>query len=200
MFPMRNYYNGLRMKYARQINLPIDIGKIRVSNKSLGSYLVSPIWSEPASTHLYIRKKDKDLLAHSLPEKLKDYLFHIDANKFTLLAPHIHLNEQTVINIYLNVGGEITTFYEGLVTVDHTSTTDNGAGYNLINVDRMYPVESFCASAGEMWMLDTATTHDVSIKNDTRVGLSKYVPVDNNHRLAVQLCFNAPYAELSQFI
>ena len=188
------------MRYAKQINLPVDISKIRVSNKSLGSFVVNPMWSGPASTHLYIRKKDKDLITQALPEKLKEHLFHIDGNKFTLLAPHIHLNEQTVINIYLNVGGEITTFYEGSVTVDYTSTTDNGAGYNLINVDRMYPAESFCAAAGEIWMLDATTAHDVSIKNDTRVGLSKYVPVDNNHRLVVQLFFNAPYSELSQYI
>ena len=191
------------MKYARKIDLPINLDSIKISSKALSYHLTGTLWKEPASIHYYVRDKDKDYIKQCLPLDVRKHLYHIDTHKFTILAPHVHVTELALINLYISVDGEITTVYDGDKDPYNIWDVDNGNGYYLVNPDKINPIETFCASTGDIWILDPTQPHSVTYKDDTRVGIDRYIPlegVDRPIRNVVQLYFDIPFKELSGMI
>jgi len=184
------------MKYAKKIQLPVDFDSIQItrkiqtlttSNENLAKFDV-----------FYIKQSDVSLIKSALPVQAQKNLLSVLATKYSLLSPHIHLKEKSVINFYKKVNGEVTTFYEGNIVRDYSINNDSG-NLHVIKLDGIVPCEQLCAEQGDLWIMDTTQPHSVTIKGDSRSGIDKYFASDHQERLLIQMYFDVPYAQLLQW-
>lgn len=138
-----------------------DIGKIdRYKYASWGDMSMEPTPLLMYSLLPEVEQQVLDLLPDMLkiPEVPRVFLMKMKllSDKPSMLYPHVDRARRTAINFYLICGDETTQFYDA----DETTQT-------------LTPANSFCAKAGECWMLDVAKPHSVIMNAaPERVGLS----------------------------
>jgi len=183
------------MKHAKKICIDADLSLINKASVVLGRHGTWDGYDKHHVVRKYLPRKQVELVRDALPEALKPFLMGVNFSEIRLLAPHIHLEEQCVLNFYKVTHGEITSFWEGEIERDDRGTNDNGNGYVNVNPKKLTKVESFKASAGDVWLLNTRQPHSVSIDGDTRLKNWKYAPKDDNVRLIVQAYLDFPYVK-----
>lgn len=185
------------MKYAKKIELPIDFDSIQINRKI--QTVATNDQNLAKFEMFYIKQVDVSLIKSILPFQVQSKLLSVRAASYSILSPHAHLREKSVINFYKKVNGEITTFYSGDVVRDETINDPSG-NLEIIKLDGIVPCEQFCAEQGDLWILDTTQPHSVTVKGDTRVGRDRYFASDDKERMLIQMYFDLSYAELSHFI
>jgi hypothetical protein len=136
--------------------------------------------------------------------KLKPYLYKSALTKISLLTPHVHTNEKTIINFYDKADGEVTSFWDGEYIIDDRLTIDNGNTYYNVKADNLEVKYRFTVKPGEVWILNTAKAHSVLPDKSFELNMktSKFRAkelVDYNKtitRTAVQLAFLQPIEEI----
>ena len=184
------------MKYASKIQLFAELPYLNKSSVVLGRHGIREGTDKHRVIRRYLPRKQVELVRDVLPQTLKPHLMGVNYSEILLLGPHIHTEENCVINFYQQVNGEITSFWEGDIEQDDRWSTDNGKGYTNVNPDKINVVESFKAQDGDVWVLDTRQPHSVSIEGDTRLNGYQYVPENDNVRLVVQAYMDLPYSDV----
>jgi len=195
------------MIYAKRIPIQFDadVGKTLarhpiVAKHVLGKYgaAVGDYKGERVVIR-YIPKKYANQLKSLIPDKAKKHLIGINLTEIRLLGPHVHLQDQCVMNFYLHTNEEVTSFWEGEIERDDNWTSDNGNGYMNVNTKKLTFAESFIAQPGECWLLNTCQPHSVSLLNDDRTGWFLYEPKDTDEaRWLIQGYFNAPFEYIAE--
>lgn len=93
----------------------------------------------------FISQLPETLLAIERPTVFMLELPALDAED-PVLPAHVDINKTCGINVYLDAQGEVTKFYSW-------SRDSRQSEY----------VESFCAEAGEVWLMDTSVPHSVDM-------------------------------------
>jgi len=190
------------MKYAAKLHLQVDmpfLGKARVI---LGQHVVKKHgfglrgFDKPRAVRRYLPRKQTELVRAQLPESIKHGLIAVNLTEIRLLAPHVHLNESTVINFYLETNGEKTTFWEGEIIPEDGDVSDNGNGYWNLRRDVLTDVEHFVAEPFDVWVMNTRQPHSVSYVVDGRNPDFRYEPLDDEKRLIMQAFMSLPYEEV----
>lgn len=181
------------MKHAKKIHVGVDLSLTKKASVVVGRH---GTWGEQGKYHVvrkYLPRKQVERVRDALPETLKPFLMGVNFSEIRLLAPHIHLEEQCVINFYLATHGEITSFWEGEIERDDRESNDNGNGYVNVNPEKLICTESFVADVGDVWLLNTRQPHSVSVASER--GLSICGPAANSDdvRLIVQAYIDFPY-------
>lgn len=94
---------------------------------------------------LFISQLPQELLELEYPYMFLLELPALDAED-PVLPAHIDVNKTCGINIYLDADGEVTKFYR----------------WDSANRKSEY-VEEFCASKGDVWLMDTSVPHSVDM-------------------------------------
>jgi len=148
------------MKYAEKLReRAIDNLDPRRTTRLLGMHVVSQ--KRPGLVRRYVQRSVSFRLLNMFPRQIADACIGISLSKIDRLKPHVHTEEQCVINLYLNAGGASTIFYEGPVSVLDGETEDNGNKYLLVKDEFLKQVESFEAHSGDVWLLDSRQPHAV---------------------------------------
>jgi hypothetical protein len=180
------------MKYAKRIASTIAIPDSFRASVVLGEHGMTEIYPKGRVIRKYLPKKYADRIQASLPLTVQPYFLGANFSEIRLLAPHIHLKEQCVINHYIKTNGEVTKFYEGEFVRDDSYSLDNGNGYLNIDISKVHEVEEFIAGDGDTWVLCTEQPHSVSYV-DARQGIQKYEPVNDSCRSIIQIYVDAPF-------
>lgn len=186
------------MKHCKKINLNVDMpwlqGNTLVFDKRFDRVLDKTSKhgkgiGELGVIRKYIPRTFVKLIKQGFPEQLQDKILGASFSEITVIAPHVHLVEKCVINIYIKVNGETTYFWDGEQIRDDTLTADNGNGYLALQRDKLIIAESFTAISGDTWVINTEIPHSVSnIDMD-------YEPTDITKRLVVQIFMSSSYEE-----
>lgn len=187
------------MKYAEKINFLPDLKYISKASVVVSEHGKRLRDDSVALTRKYIPKKQSDMIRDSLPEGLQKHFLGTNLSEISLLGPHSHLIERSVINIYLQTNGEVTKFWEGEIEVYGKWSHDDGNGYINCNPDKLTFVEVFSANTGESWLLDSRQPHSVELGTDDRVGEEIFFPIDNSCRKMVQIYLSAPFLEAKEY-
>jgi len=187
------------MKHARKISLSIDISEIydnTLTNDN--NYLDSfgdgrGVFTDKRVITKFITKRNLVKIRKCLPESLKLHFINAYVSEISLLAPHIHIEDKSVINFYLNTNGETTYFWNGEIVADDSLSADNGKGYWVLDPSKLTVSESFIAKSGDVWLLDTSKPHSVTFED------FNYDPSTNDRRLVVQVFFDATFEEVSSY-
>lgn len=185
------------MKHAKKIDFTADLSLIGKASVVLGRHGIWDGYDKHAVVRKYLPRKQVELVRKALPEQLKPHLLGVNFSEIRLLAPHIHLEEQCVINFYQATAGEITSFWEGEIERDDRWSTDNGHGYCNVNPEKISKVESFTAQPGDVWLLNTRQPHSVTLEGDDRSDGWQYVPQNDGVRLIVQAYMDMPFEQVA---
>lgn len=119
--------------------------------------------------------------------QIKDYCVDSSLTNIKLLLPHIHTGPRhVIINFYMGVSGEKTSFWEGKIKHDDRYIEDQGNGYVNVNPDYIEPVESFTAQDGDIWLIDPFVTHSVLPTFDDEHNMIKRMVSGNDRKVAVK--------------
>lgn len=151
-------------------------------------------------THNQIHNAQFDAVKSILPDEIKPYLIMVILSQVRITLPHVHTAEKCLINWYLEVDGQVTSFYEGEIKKDDRWSTDNGHGYYNVNPETVYPVESFIAKEHDIYLLKSTQTHSVTLKDDSRIGVNRYDPINSNVRYMITARLNLPYEEVVEIL
>lgn len=187
------------MKYAAKLNLQVEMPFLGKAKVVLGQHVIKKHgfgvrgFDKPRAVRRYLPRKQTELVRAQLPDAIKNDLIAVNLTEIRLLAPHIHLDECSVINFYLETNGEKTSFYEGEVIPEDGDVSDNGNGYYNLRRDVLDEVEHFVAEPFDVWLLDTRQPHSVSYVTDTRNKDLIFEPVNEEKRLLMQAFMRVPY-------
>jgi len=118
-----------------------------------------------------------------IPRSLRHHCVGVSKSKISSLSVHVHTEDICVVNFYVSVNGEETTFFTGEVCKIDADTADNGNGYFFVDPEKLKPAQSFIATAGDVWALDTQQPHAVMCRNKAQ-------------RYVVQVYFDLPLTEV----
>lgn len=189
------------MKYCKKLKLPsmpIYTGLTLNGREDFGA---SSKADRPVGVTLNeIHNAQFDAVKSILPDEIKPYLFQVTLCQVRITFPHVHTAEQCLINWYLEVDGQVTSFYEGVVEKDDRWSIDNGHGYYNVNPETVYPVESFIAKEHDVYLLDSLHVHSVTLKDDIRIGIDRYDPINSNVRYMITARLDLPYEEVVKIL
>ena len=188
------------MKYAKQLfNLNVSPPEIR-KTKILGEYGV--VWEgiQAAVVRKYAPKAYISKVKDALPNEIQNAIRFINYAEIGLSGPHTHLTEQSVINFYFNVNGEVTAFYEGEAKVAEKLVLDSGNDYYPIDEKTITEAERFIAKDGDVWIISTRQPHAVFYDGDTRQGIERYRNIGDKRRTVVQVYLDMPYDQAANIL
>lgn len=160
------------MRYASKVNFKPELPYISRAKVVLGEHAKSSVDADAVLIRYYIPEKQQDMIKTALPKTLQDTTIFICRTTIDLgnfendLKPHVHTDEQCVLNYYLTTNGEETSFFEGAVEPDPNIATDNGNLYYMVNTEKLQKVETFQSNTGESWLLSTRQPHQVFCKTE----------------------------------
>ncbi|NBR60153.1 MAG: hypothetical protein EBT86_00615 [Actinobacteria bacterium] len=185
------------MKHAKKILLPFDIQELIGDIDSIDDRYTDSFGkfkTEYKIKRRFVPKKIQLKILKSLPYDLqKDYLTST-ISEIGLLAPHVHITDNSVINFYIKTNKEITYFWDGEIVPDdyNSIVRDNGNGYWTLATDKLTICESFTADPGEIWILNTQQPHSVTFENFDFLSVL-------DTRLVIQMFFKTPFLKISSY-
>ena len=143
--------------YAKKLNVayPELLDEKRDPIESYGKLRIS---KSPSIVRWRLNEVDQFI---NLFPKLKPYLYKSALTQISLLTPHIHTNEKTIINFYDKTGDEVTSFWDGEYIIDDRLTMDNGNTYYNVDAKNLDVKFRFTAQEKDVWILNTAKAHSV---------------------------------------
>lgn len=143
--------------YAKKLDVPFPELKDE-KRDSIESYGKLRISKSPSIVRWRLNEVDQFI---NLFPKLKPYLYKSALTQISLLTPHIHTNEKTIINFYDKTGDEVTSFWDGEYIIDNRLTMDNGNTYYNVDAKNLDVKFRFTAQEKDVWILNTAKAHSV---------------------------------------
>tara|TARA_R110001606_G_scaffold396645_1_gene571188 strand:+ start:1718 stop:2308 length:591 start_codon:yes stop_codon:yes gene_type:complete len=143
--------------YAKKLNVayPELLDEKRDPIESYGKLRIS---KSPSIVRWRLNEVDQFI---DIFPKLKPYLYKSALTQISLLTPHIHTNEKTIINFYDKTGDEVTSFWDGEYIIDDRLTMDNGNTYYNVDAKNLDVKFRFTAQEKDVWILNTAKAHSV---------------------------------------
>lgn len=186
------------MKYATKLNLNVPMPFLGKAKVVVGQHMRQTHgFDKPKLVRKYLPKKQVALVRAALPDEIKEGFLGINLTEVRLLAPHIHTEEKSVINFYIDTGGEKTTFWDGEAISEDSDVRDNGNGYINLRRDVLKEAEYFVAKPFDVWLLNTQVPHSVGYLNDTRDKHLHFEPLNDERRLVMQAFFCLPYNQVA---
>ena len=186
------------MKYAHKLNIQADLPYLHKATVVLGKHGKGLNDHPEGVIRRYLPRKQIELVKQSLPKSIRDKVLGVNYTEVRLLAAHLHLVEQCVINFYQHTNGEVTKFFEGECIPDDDWSTDNGNGYLNVKMDQLIEIESFVAQDGDVWILNARKPHSVEKMHDEREHMHRFEPDGDKSRWIVQVYMDMPYEEVVQ--
>ncbi len=143
--------------YAKKLDVPFPELKDE-KRDSIESYGKLRISKSPSIVRWRLSEVDQFI---DIFPKLKPYLYKSALTQISLLTPHIHTNEKTIINFYDKTGYEVTSFWDGEYIIDDRLTMDNGNTYYNVDAKNLDVKFRFTAKEKDVWILNTAKAHSV---------------------------------------
>jgi len=197
-----NSLNDSDIIYAKKLDVKCPEIKSINDRPQIESYGKLRISKSPSIVRWRLDESDQFI---NLFPKLKPHLYKSALTKISLLTPHAHTNEKTIINFYFNPNQEVTSFWDGNEYIkDDRLTIDNGNTYYNVRADNLEVKYRFIAKPGDVWMLNTAKAHSVlpnaafelNMKN-SKFRAKELVNYNKTiTRTAVQLAFMQPIEEI----
>ena len=187
------------MKHAAKLALDVPMPFLEKENVLDGARIIKKHGyslnkaDKPRAIRRYLPRNQTELVRDKLPEDIKHGLLLVNLSEMRLLAPHIHLEEMSIINFYIEAGGEKTSFWDGEIISSEDNLVDNGNGYLDLRRDVLTECEHFIAKPGDVWVIDSAFPHSVSYVADKRDPEFRYEPIDDQPRIIMQAYFNIPF-------
>lgn len=168
--------------YKLPITAPheIDFDK---SNGFLGAHVINKKTGGIGVLRSKATRNETAKILRLIPRSLRHRCVGVSKSKISSLPVHVHTEDICVVNFYVSVNGEETTFFTGEVSKIDADTDDNGNGYFFVNPEKLKPAQSFIANAGDVWALDTQQPHAVVCQNKAQ-------------RCVVQVYFDLPLTEV----
>tara|TARA_R110000822_G_scaffold144407_1_gene283022 strand:- start:9790 stop:10380 length:591 start_codon:yes stop_codon:yes gene_type:complete len=143
--------------YAKKLNVayPELLDEKRDPIESYGKLRIS---KSPSIVRWRLNEVDQFI---DIFPKLKSYLYKSALTQISLLTPHIHTNEKTIINFYDKTDNEVTSFWDGEYIIDDRLTMDNGNTYYNVDAKNLDVKFRFTAQEKDVWILNTAKAHSV---------------------------------------
>lgn len=189
------------MNNAKKLRLPISAQAFDKAGKVIDRHAFTADAPQGRLVRKYAPKKQIEMFKQILPETLKPHLLTINYSEIHLLKAHVHIPDEAVINFYQQTGGEVTTFWDGLIERDDDFTLDNGNNYFTLRHNNLTPSEAFVAKDGEIWLLNTKKPHSVSTPYETRPRARHFVmQPESQPRYVVQAFFDIPFLEISKIL
>jgi len=186
------------MKYAAKLDLNVPLPFIGKAKVVIGQHgYQTRGFAGPKLIRKYLPIKQIELVRAALPDEIKEGLIGVNLTEARLLAPHVHTEDQAVINFYIQTAGEKTTFWEGDVVSEDSRVNDNGDGYINLRLDDLKEAEHFVAQPSDVWLINTRVPHSVGYLNDDRDKDLHFEPLDDEKRLMVQAFFCLPYNQVA---
>lgn len=161
------------MKHAVKLNLtPKSSWYRQTATKVIGQHVLENAYGV---VRRYVAKRVAKDIIEALPQELADTFIDVTYSTILPLKPHVHVQENCVINMYEEVCGAKTVFYEGAAVRMDGVTKDNGNKYYLVDDKLLTPVEEFVAKAGDVWLLNTKQPHAVQGNPGTRKVLQVFL-------------------------
>ncbi len=154
------------MKYATKLNLKSKNTWYRkTATRIIGQHVLEKTYGV---VRRYVAKQVAADIISMLPTEVAKTFIDVTYSTIGPLKPHVHIQESCAINIYREVCGGATVFYEGKVEQLDGVTKDNGNKYYLVDDELLTKAEEFVAQAGEVWLLNTRQPHAVTGAGGTR--------------------------------
>lgn len=154
------------MKYAVKLNLkPKSTWYRKTTTRIIGQHVLEKTYGV---IRRYVAKQVASDIISALPKEVAKTFIDVTYSTIGPLKPHVHIQESCVINIYQEVCGGATVFYDGEVLQLDGVTKDNGNKYYLVDDELLTKTEEFVAQAGEVWLLNTRQPHAVVGTSDNR--------------------------------
>ncbi len=192
------FLHGISMKYARKLNLDFSWNALHKDRFVIGKHGVREGFDGYGVIRRHISQKEVERFRKTLPEGIQFSVGTACFSEIQLLAPHLHYKEGCVINFYKHTGGETTTFWDGEIEIDSTDILDNGNDYYNVNINKIQPVESFVASVGDVWALDSKQTHSVSKFKEGAPHNMQFFEEGFSPRFIVQVYMTLPFSEIAK--
>jgi hypothetical protein len=143
--------------YAKKLDVACP-ELLNIERDPIESYGKLRISKSPSIVRWRLNEVDKFI---NLFPKLKPYLYKSALTQISLLTPHIHTNEKTIINFYDKTSDEVTSFWDGEYIIDDRLTMDNGNTYYNVDAKNLDVKFRFTAQEKDVWILNTAKAHSV---------------------------------------
>lgn len=183
------------MRHAKKIVLPFDIiqdiigDKTDIDERYINSFGLADDKDRICQKHLPRRTQYK--IKKLLPKNIRSNVLTVSLSEIGLLAPHVHITDKSVINLYIKTNNEKTFFWDGEIIPDdyNMRVKDNGNGYWTLSMKELTPIEYFIAQSGDIWILDTQKPHSVSFDAEN-------YDEESEKRIVIQIYFDIPFSEL----
>ncbi len=189
------------MNHAKKLRLSITPCDFDRSGKIIGRHAFTKDAPQGRLVRKYTPKNQIEMFERAIPDILKKHLLAINYSEIHLLKAHVHITDESVINFYQHTGGEVTTFWDGLIEPDDSFASDNGNNYFNLHHKNLNPCESFIAQDGDVWLLNTRQPHSVSKSYFVRPE-DEHFMVDecNKPRYVVQAFFDAKFSQVAEIL
>lgn len=163
------------MKHCCKVNFQPDLRYMNKATLLLREYGKSSEDAGAVLKRYYIPTRQEALIRQALPVGLQDANLAVSRTTIDLtnfendLKPHVHTDEKCVLNYYMAVSGEETSFWEGDIEQDDNLVIDNGNQYYMVKTDKLKKVEFFHAQNGDAWLLNTQVPHQIFCDSQEKV-------------------------------
>lgn len=175
------------MKYAKRLDLKIPTAayEMRRNTRVIG---VDGSRKHGEIFRRYVTREHTEQILSIFPPEIAAANKSVFISSIGPVTPHVHLEEECVINLYIDANNADTIFYEGAIVAINDPELRNTHKYIMSEEKLLKPVESFRAESGEIWVLNTGQPHAVIADDGFR------------SRWAVQIYLSIPFAETLKYI
>lgn len=154
------------MKYAAKLALKPEPSWYAVrQTRTLGKHVLEEKYGV---VRRYVPKRICDAILARFPNDVAATCSGINYSTVRPLKPHVHTEENCVVNIYEKANSAKTVFYEGSISQLDGVTRDNGNKYYLVDSEFLVESEEFVAQDEDVWLLNTRQPHAVVGGSDAR--------------------------------
>ena len=153
------------MRYAKKLNLEVPdfVHALRRTTRVIG---VDGSKARGEVLRRYVTRADREKILSIFPPSIAIADKAIFISRVDPIEPHTHTDDKCVINLYLQASNAETVFYDGKIVALKDPDLRNASRYTVPDETLLTPVESFRASSGEIWVLNTGQPHAV-VANDS---------------------------------
>lgn len=145
------------------VKLPLTVPSVAdfASSEILGTHITNDVANTASVVRRKLTRQEAKRFLKQVPANIRKHCFGISKSKIGCLPPHVHLDDASVINFYVNTSEEETVFFNGVISKLDGGADDIGNGYFLVNPNGLTRAMAFTAGPGDVWALNTRAPHAV---------------------------------------
>jgi hypothetical protein len=173
------------MRYAKKLNLEVPdfVHALRRTTRVIGA---DGSKARGEVLRRYVTRADREKILSIFPPSIAIADKAIFISRVDPIGPHTHTDDKCVINLYLQASNAETVFYDGKIVALKDPDLRNASRYTAPDETLLKPVESFKASSGDVWVLNTEKPHAVVANGSFE------------ERWVVQIYLTTPFSEVLQ--